>query len=85
MHSEDFSEDVSLSAEELAKALGKTAHDLNNLCASILGFAALAQESLDAAAPEQEFLAEVMAAAEKTTALAVRLRSLAHAARRPAA
>ena len=39
------------SVSELADAVGRAAHDLNNLCASMLGFAALSQDSLDPASP----------------------------------
>ena len=85
MQTDDHSADQVLSHEELATALGKAAHDLNNLCASILGFTALTQESLAADSPVQEFLGEVLAAADKTAALAEQLRSLARAARRTAA
>jgi signal transduction histidine kinase len=69
--------------EELAGAVSRAAHDLNNLCASILGFAALAQESLPRESPEQLYLSEVQAAAEKTAALAGHLRDLSRALRAP--
>jgi signal transduction histidine kinase len=69
--------------EELAVAVSRAAHDLNNLCASILGFAALAQESLPRESPEQLYLSEVQAAAEKTAALAGHLRDLSRALRTP--
>jgi signal transduction histidine kinase len=67
-------------SEEFVLAVGRAAHDLNNLCASILGFAMLTQESLPADSPLRAYLREVQASAEKTTALAERLRDLAHAA-----
>jgi signal transduction histidine kinase len=66
--------------EGLAQAVGRAAHDLNNLCASILGFAALTQESLPNDSPLQSYLAEVQTATEKTAALAERLREMSHAA-----
>jgi signal transduction histidine kinase len=71
--------------DELAAAIGRAGHDLNNLCASILGFTALASESLEPSSPLHEYLAEVLAAAEKTAALAEHLRELARAARPGAA
>jgi signal transduction histidine kinase len=67
--------------EELVVAVGRAGHDLNNLCASILGFAALTRESLEPSSPLHEYLAEVLASAEKTAALAEHLRGLARAAR----
>jgi signal transduction histidine kinase len=74
-----------LTPEEIAVAVSRAAHDLDNLCASILGFAALAQESLPGESPEQLYLAEVQAAAEKTAALAGHLRDLSRALRTPQA
>jgi signal transduction histidine kinase len=67
--------------DDLAQAVGRAAHDLNNLCASVLGFTALTQESLPPDSPLQSYLAEVQAATEKTSALAERLRAMSHAAR----
>ena len=71
---------TTLGLEELATAVSRAGHDLNNLCASILGFAALTRESLDPSSPLHEYLAEVLASAEKTAALAEHLRGLARAA-----
>ena len=71
---------ATISIEELAAAVGRAGHDLNNLCASILGFAALTRESLEPSSPLHEYLAEVLASAEKTAALAEHLRGLARAA-----
>ena len=71
---------ATLGLDELAAAVSRAGHDLNNLCASILGFAALTRESLDPSSPLHEYLAEVLASAEKTAALAEHLRSLARAA-----
>ena len=68
-------------ADEVAAAVSRAAHDLNNLCASILGFAALAQESLPPDAPEQVYLSEVQASAEKTAAVAGHLSDLSRALR----
>jgi signal transduction histidine kinase len=75
-----FEAGAPIGLEELAVAVGRTGHDLNNLCTSILGFAALTRESLEPASPLHEYLAEVLAAAEKTAALAEHLRGLARAA-----
>jgi len=72
---------ASIGLDELATAVSQAGHDLNNLCASILGFAALTSESLEPSSPLHEYLAEVLAAAEKTAALAEHLRGLARAAR----
>lgn len=71
---------TTLGLEELAAAVSRAGHDLNNLCASILGFAALTRESLAPSSPLHEYLAEVLASAEKTAALAEHLRGLARAA-----
>jgi signal transduction histidine kinase len=72
---------VTIGLDELAMAVSRAGHDLNNLCASILGFTALTSESLEPSSPLHEYLAEVLAAAEKTAALAEHLRELARAAR----
>jgi signal transduction histidine kinase len=72
---------ATIGLDELATAVGRAGHDLNNLCASILGFTALTSESLGPSSPLHEYLAEVLAAAEKTAALAEHLRGLARAAR----
>lgn len=76
---------TTIGLEELAAAVSQAGHDLNNLCASILGFTALTSESLEPSSPLHEYLAEVLAAAEKTAALAEHLRGLARAARPDAA
>ena len=76
---------ATIGLDELATAVSRAGHDLNNLCASILGFTALTSESLDPSSPLHEYLAEVLAAAEKTAALAEHLRGLARAARPDAA
>ena len=68
-----------MSIEELAAAVGRAGHDLNNPCASILGFAALTRESLEPSSPLHEYLGEVLASAQKTAALADHLRGLARA------
>ena len=73
--------DATIGLDELAAAVSQAGHDLNNLCASILGFTALTSESLEPSSPLHEYLAEVLAAAEKTAALAEHLRGLARAAR----
>jgi signal transduction histidine kinase len=67
--------------DDLAAAVSRAAHDLNNLCASILGFSALTQESLPQDAAEQLYLSEVQAAAQKTASLAEQLRELSRAIR----
>jgi signal transduction histidine kinase len=72
---------AAIGLDELAAAVSQAGHDLNNLCASILGFTALTSESLEPSSPLHEYLAEVLAAAEKTAALAEHLRGLARAAR----
>ena len=71
---------TTIGLQELAAAVSRAGHDLNNLCASILGFAALTRESLEPSSPLHEYLDEVLASAEKTAALAEHLRGLARAA-----
>ena len=73
---------TTIGLDELATAVTRAGHDLNNLCASILGFTALTSESLEPSSPLHEYLAEVLVAAEKAAALAEHLRGLAWAARR---
>ena len=72
---------AAIGLDELATAVSRAGHDLNNLCASILGFTALTSESLEPSSPLHGYLAEVFAAAEKTAVLAEHLRGLARAAR----
>jgi len=57
-------------------ALGRLAHDLNNLCASMMGFTALTQESLEPASPVHPYLSEIQHATAQVIALSERLRQL---------
>jgi signal transduction histidine kinase len=68
-----------LPADDVASA----AHDLNNLCASILGFAELAGALTPPGTKLASYLAEIAESGQKTAALARRLRDVATALRAP--
>ena len=61
---------------DVAMALSRLAHDLNNLCASMMGFTALTQESLEPASPVHPYLLEIQHATAQAVALSERLRQL---------
>ena len=58
------------------------AHDLSNACATLLGFAALARESVEPDTPIESYLGEVVQAARTAAGIAERLRALAERLRR---
>jgi len=64
-------------ASDVAVVLSRLAHDLNNLCASMMGFTALTQESLEPASPVHPYLLEIQHATAQAVALSERLRGLA--------
>ena len=59
-----------------AKTLRDTAHELNNLCATILGFATLAEELESQNSAIAAYLNEIRLATESVAATARRLREL---------
>ena len=59
-----------------AKTLRDAAHDLNNLCATILGFATLAEELESQNSAIAAYLREILLATEGVVATARRLREL---------
>jgi signal transduction histidine kinase len=59
-----------------AITLRDAAHDLNNLCSTILGFAALAEESDAENAVITAYLTEIRLSAEAIAAIAAQLRML---------
>ena len=61
---------------EPAKTLREAAHELNNLCATILGFATLAEELESQNTPIAAYLAEICLATEAVAATAKQLRQL---------
>ena len=63
--------------ETLAVAVDQAAHDLNNLCTSLLGFAELAQDGLAPGSPEHGYLAEVSDSGRHAIVVAERLRQIA--------
>jgi signal transduction histidine kinase len=63
---------------ELADSISRSAHELNNLCASVLGYAVLAEDALDPASPVAPFLSEIREAAERVATVAQELRRMAH-------
>ncbi len=69
-----------LPADDVAQA----AHDLNNLCASILGFAALAAALAQPGTKQGVYLEEIVGSGNKAVALAKRLADLAAELRPPA-
>lgn len=58
-----------------AKTLRDTAHELNNLCATILGFASLGEE-LERSSGVGAYLAEIRLATDGVAAIARQLRDL---------
>lgn len=58
-----------------AKALREAAHELNNLCATILGFASLGEE-LEQNSAVKAYLAEIRLAAEGAAVIARQLREM---------
>ena len=66
-------------ADDIAQA----AHDLNNLCASILGFAALAAALAPPGTKQALYLDEIMGSGNRAVALAKRLAALAADLRPP--
>jgi signal transduction histidine kinase len=67
-------------ADEIAMA----AHDLNNLCASILGFAELAEALTSPGTKLALYIAEIAESGQKAAALAQRLRGMSLQLRTPA-
>lgn len=61
----------------LAGSVDQAAHDLNNFCTSLLGFAELVQDALAEGSREHGYLAEVSESGRNAMALAERLRHIA--------
>ena len=58
------------------EAVSKAGHDLNNVCASILGFTTLAQDLAEPASILAQYLAEIELAAHHAIEVAQRLHDL---------
>jgi signal transduction histidine kinase len=58
------------------RTLREAAHDLNNLCSTILGFAALAQESDAQDTVMAAYMTEIRLSTEAIAAIASQLRAL---------
>ena len=70
--------------EVFAGAVDQAAHDLNNLCTSLLGFAELAQYGLVPESREYGYLTEVTDSGQTAIAVAERLRQIASELRKAA-
>jgi len=64
------------------REVGDAAHDLSNACATLLGFATLARESVEPGTALEAYLGEVLQAAHSAAAIAERLRALSERLRR---
>ena len=62
--------------ETPSKTLREAAHDLNNLCSTILGFAALAEEADPQNSAATAYLTEIRLSTEAIAAIASQLRAL---------
>lgn len=72
-----------MSAESMppAEVIDRAVHDLNNVCATIFGFATLAADDAQPGSPLEQYLAEINTAAERCNAVAQRLNQLARVMR----
>jgi signal transduction histidine kinase len=66
---------------EAAVSVDQVAHDLNNACTSMLGFAELTLDGLPAGSQELTYLQEITESSRHAMALAERLRQIAAALR----
>ena len=66
-----------MSRPPAAAAVARAAHDLNNACATLLGFAALSRDLAERESTIMSYLAEIEAAAERAGDVAKRLQALA--------
>ena len=67
---------ISTGSSTPAKVLRDAAHELNNLCATIIGFAALAEESDQKNLAVTTYFAEIRLSTEAVAAVARQLRTL---------
>ena len=67
-----------------AKALREAAHELNNLCATIIGFSTLAEASEQQNSEIAGYLAEIRLSTESVAGIAKQLQALAQELASPA-
>ena len=77
--------DVRAGAADPATAVSDAAHDLNNLCATILGFAALMRQSLGASSPLHPYMTEIVDAAQRARCVAADLHRISGTLQHPSA
>jgi signal transduction histidine kinase len=63
------------------EAIERAVHDLNNVCATIFGFASLATDDAEPGSALEQYLTEINRAAERCNAVAQRLHELSKAMR----
>ena len=63
-------------SHDVQQRIARAGHDLNNACATLLGFAALALDGLAEESPLREHLVEIGAAAQRATSIASDLLAL---------
>jgi signal transduction histidine kinase len=68
-----------------ADAIDRAVHDLNNVCATIFGFATLAGDGVQPGSALEQYLAEINAAGERANTLSQQLHQLSKEIRRAAA
>lgn len=61
---------------DVPQAIGRAGHDLNNACASLLGFSALVLEGLPEPSPLRLYASEIDAAARRAADIAEELLAL---------
>lgn len=61
---------------DVQQTIARAGHDLNNACASLLGFSALALETLAQDSPVRGYFAEIEAAATRAARIAEELLAL---------
>ena len=67
--------------EHAAVSVDQVAHDLNNLCTSMLGFAELTADGLPVDSRERSYVQEITESGRQAMTLAERLRDIATALR----
>jgi signal transduction histidine kinase len=64
------------SPADVRQTISRAGHDLNNACASMLGFSALTLDELEQDSPLRLYLTEISAAARRATRIAEELMAL---------
>lgn len=68
---------------DVQRALARVGHDLNNVCAALLGFTALALDGLAEDSPLREHLVEIDAASQRAVEIAGELMTLSRQLQSP--